>query len=55
MKKAGAEARPALIDFRSGVPALELFPRKTWGKIVQDVCLDAPADVFGYGRPEGQK
>lgn len=53
--KSGSEPRPAWIDFRSGIPALEHFPRKTWGKIVQLVCLEAPASVFGYGRPEGQQ
>ncbi|QRG67120.1 PLP-dependent aminotransferase family protein [Brevibacillus choshinensis] len=42
------------IDFRSGVPALEHFPRTTWGKIVQRVCQEAPLSAFGYGRPEGR-
>ncbi|MFP3390394.1 PLP-dependent aminotransferase family protein [Brevibacillus sp. SIMBA_040] len=49
----GEEAEPC-IDFRSGVPALELFPRTAWGKMVQRVCQEAPASAFGYGRPEGQ-
>lgn len=44
----------AAIDFRSGVPSLEHFPRSTWGKIVQRVCQDAPLSAFGYGRPEGR-
>ncbi|KZE44592.1 GntR family transcriptional regulator [Brevibacillus parabrevis] len=44
----------ALIDFRSGVPALEQFPRGLWGKTVQQVCHDAPLSAFGYNRPEGR-
>ncbi|WDV94682.1 PLP-dependent aminotransferase family protein [Brevibacillus parabrevis] len=43
-----------LIDFRSGVPALEQFPRSLWGKTVQQVCHDAPLSAFGYNRPEGR-
>lgn len=44
----------SLIDFRSGVPALELFPRSLWGKTVQRVCMEAPLSAFGYNRPEGR-
>ncbi len=43
----------ALIDFRSGIPALELFPRKTWGRLSQQVCKEASAEAFGYGKPAG--
>ncbi|MED1645669.1 PLP-dependent aminotransferase family protein [Brevibacillus agri] len=43
-----------LIDFRSGVPDLEHFPRSLWGKTVQRVCQDAPLSAFGYNRPEGR-
>lgn len=45
---------PGFIDFRSGVPSLEHFPRKLWGKIVQQVCQEAPLSAFGYNRPEGR-
>ncbi|OUQ85132.1 GntR family transcriptional regulator [Brevibacillus brevis] len=48
------EAESKLIDFRSGVPALERFPRNLWGKTVQRVCQEAPLSVFGYNRPEGR-
>lgn len=49
-----ADFPSTVIDFRSGVPALEHFPRTTWGKIIQRVCQDAPLSAFGYGRPEGR-
>ncbi|WP_312113897.1 MocR-like pyridoxine biosynthesis transcription factor PdxR [Brevibacillus reuszeri] len=54
-KKSEEESEHGCIDFRSGVPALELFPRTTWGKMVQRVCQEAPATAFGYGRPEGKQ
>ncbi|MEJ8547273.1 PLP-dependent aminotransferase family protein [Brevibacillus borstelensis] len=49
-----APTPPDVIDFRSGIPCLDHFPRALWGKIMQRVCRDAPLDAFGYGRPEGQ-
>ncbi|MED4752305.1 PLP-dependent aminotransferase family protein [Brevibacillus choshinensis] len=54
ISEASTDSTTSTIDFRSGVPALELFPRTTWGKIVQRVCQDAPLSAFGYGRPEGR-
>jgi GntR family transcriptional regulator/MocR family aminotransferase len=42
-----------IIDFRFGVPALDLFPRKKWSHLFHDVCTSAPSSVFGYGIPEG--
>ncbi|GED54721.1 PLP-dependent aminotransferase family protein [Brevibacillus borstelensis] len=52
--KAIGHPSPNTIDFRSGVPCLDRFPRALWGKIMQQVCREAPLDAFGYGRPEGQ-
>ena len=43
-----------LIDFRSGVPSAAHFPRKHWGKIAQQVCLEAPSSAFLYNQPEGR-
>ncbi len=45
---------PDLIDFRSGIPALELFPRKKWASIAHQVCLDAPETLLSYDQPEGR-
>src|SRR5215470_3931228 len=41
------------IDFRAGLPALDLFPRKLWGQLVSRVCAEASPSVFGYDYPEG--
>ncbi|MEN6328184.1 MAG: PLP-dependent aminotransferase family protein [Syntrophomonas sp.] len=43
----------SLIDFRFGVPALDLFPKKKWSQMYQNVCADSPSSAFGYGAPEG--
>lgn len=43
-----------VIDFRSGLPALDMFPRNTWGQIAKQVCADTSNSVFGYGYPEGR-
>ncbi|HWQ61108.1 MAG TPA: PLP-dependent aminotransferase family protein [Negativicutes bacterium] len=42
-----------VIDFRTGIPALDHIPRKKLAKILQSVCLDAPDAAFGPGAPEG--
>lgn len=43
-----------IINFRSGIPALDLFPRKTWLKMSQNVWNDAASSNFGYDIPEGR-
>lgn len=45
--------RNKLIDFRSGVPNLTLFPKKEWGKLYQITCEDLPGCAFGYQSPAG--
>jgi GntR family transcriptional regulator/MocR family aminotransferase len=47
-------AQPDLIDFRSGVPALDRFPRQIWGQLTRRVCAEAADALFGYGSPAGQ-
>ncbi|MCR6109761.1 PLP-dependent aminotransferase family protein [Bacillus sp. A301a_S52] len=42
-----------LIDFRSGLPDLQFFPRKIWAKLSYDACMDSPNTVLSYGYPEG--
>ncbi len=42
------------IDFRSGIPALDQFPRKRWGQIARQVCLETTPTSFSYGSPAGQ-
>ncbi len=43
-----------IIDFRPGVPALDLIPRKKWIQIRNETLLDSPDYIFGYGFPEGR-
>lgn len=43
-----------VIDFRSGIPALDAVPRKSWGKLSREAWLDTPPAAFGYGVPEGR-
>jgi GntR family transcriptional regulator/MocR family aminotransferase len=43
-----------LIDFRSGLPALDLFPRKQWSQIAQHVYTEIAPSAFGYDNPEGR-
>ncbi len=50
----GNQNEKDMIDFRSGIPALDMFPRKEWGKLSKEVCIDTPNSIFGYGYPEGR-
>lgn len=43
-----------LIDFRSGLPALDLFPRKQWSQLAQQVYATVEPALFGYDNPEGR-
>lgn len=42
------------IDFRAGVPALDLFPRKAWGNLAKQVYSEVSQSAFGYNQPEGR-
>lgn len=60
MPAAAAEAGDAadrteapVISFRTGLPALELFPRKQWAGLLQSVCREAPDLALSYGDPAG--
>ncbi|MBD0378808.1 MocR-like pyridoxine biosynthesis transcription factor PdxR [Paenibacillus sedimenti] len=43
-----------IINFRSGIPALDLFPRKTWAKLSQTMWNEAASSALGYDMPEGR-
>ncbi|MGE5604381.1 MAG: PLP-dependent aminotransferase family protein, partial [Bacteroidota bacterium] len=47
------ESEPNLIDFRSGLPALDLLPRKKLGQYYHQLIMDVPDCFFGYDLPEG--
>ncbi|MFJ7951072.1 PLP-dependent aminotransferase family protein [Lysinibacillus sp. NPDC096418] len=43
-----------IINFRSGIPALDLFPRKAWSKLSHRIWNDIAPSNFGYDIPEGR-
>ncbi|UJW56230.1 PLP-dependent aminotransferase family protein [Bacillus sp. A116_S68] len=49
-----SENESKIIDFRSGIPALDKFPRQEWGRLAKRVCLEAKDAIFGYDYPEGR-
>lgn len=42
-----------VINFRSGIPDLEAFPQKEWGRLYQRACDALPAAAFRYCEPAG--
>jgi GntR family transcriptional regulator/MocR family aminotransferase len=42
-----------VIDFRTGVPALDWLPRKKMGQLFYAACTDSPSAIFDYWKPEG--
>lgn len=42
------------INFDSGLPALDLFPREKWNRVVSRAFLDAPVSALGYDDPQGR-
>lgn len=42
-----------VINFRSGIPDLEAFPQKEWGRLYQRACDALPASAFRYCNPAG--
>ncbi|SDC91446.1 GntR family transcriptional regulator / MocR family aminotransferase [Paenibacillus sp. UNCCL117] len=46
-------AGPAPISFRTGLPALDMFPRKQWADLLHRACKSAPVQALGYGDPGG--
>lgn len=50
---AAAPGHRDLVDFRTGVPALEHMPRQLLGRRMRELCLAAAPGAYDYGRPEG--
>ena len=44
---------PGLVNFQSGVPALEHFPAVEWGKLYRQCCESLPASALRYSSPAG--
>ncbi|WP_010494641.1 PLP-dependent aminotransferase family protein [Paenibacillus elgii] len=43
-----------LVNFRSGIPALDRFPRRIWAQLSSAVWNEASPAVLGYDTPEGR-
>ncbi|MGE7843031.1 PLP-dependent aminotransferase family protein [Lysinibacillus sp. NPDC093712] len=54
IKRTEEKTEEPKIDFRSGIPALSLFPRKTWAKLSHSIWNDTNPSLFGYDLPEGR-
>lgn len=44
-----------MINFDSGLPALDLFPREKWNRTVSNAFMDAPVSALGYDDPQGRQ
>ncbi|MEN8906399.1 MAG: PLP-dependent aminotransferase family protein [Clostridiales bacterium] len=42
-----------IIDFRTGVPNLSMFPKELWGKLYKKVCQQIDSIQFDYHEPRG--
>ncbi len=42
------------INFDSGLPALDLFPRSKWNRTVSRAFMNAPVSALGYDDPQGR-
>ncbi|MFV0347950.1 MAG: PLP-dependent aminotransferase family protein [Halodesulfovibrio sp.] len=42
-----------LVNFQSGIPALEQFPAAEWGRLYRQVCDAIPASALRYSSPSG--
>lgn len=52
---AGKSNLTRVIDFRSGLPCLELFPHKKWGNLAQKICEESESSIWSYGDPQGRE
>ncbi len=44
----------SMINFDSGLPAVDLFPRSKWNQAVTKAFKEAPISAFGYDDPQGR-
>ncbi|AIQ14944.1 MocR-like pyridoxine biosynthesis transcription factor PdxR [Paenibacillus durus] len=56
---AGSQTKAAgtgseIISFKTGMPDLDLFPRKAWGDLLRNASRDAANSSLGYGDPAGE-
>lgn len=43
----------ALIDFKTGMPDIERFPKNVWGRYLKKACDEISVEYLGYIEPEG--
>ena len=43
----------APVDFRTGMPALDLFPREAWARALAEAGRSMPVEAIGYGEGAG--
>lgn len=48
------ELSPDMINFDSGIPALDLFPRGKWNRFITQAYHEAPLSALGYDDPQGR-
>ena len=47
------EPQKNMIDFRTGVPNLSLFPKEIWADLYKKICQDLPSIHLDYHEPRG--
>lgn len=52
-KVPSSDEPPDIVNFRSGIPALEEFPQQEWARTYQRSCAALPASAFRYCEPAG--
>jgi GntR family transcriptional regulator/MocR family aminotransferase len=53
-KKINPENHYNIIDFRSGIPDLKMFPKEEWGRLLNRICKDMNPSDFRYCGAEGR-
>lgn len=53
-KKIKPENNDNIIDFRSGIPDLKMFPKEEWGRLLNRICKDMNPSDFRYCGAEGR-
>src|SRR5687768_5123922 len=50
---ASTDGAPVAVDFRPGLPDLDLFPRAAWLRATRSALQTLPRDDLGYSQPQG--
>jgi GntR family transcriptional regulator/MocR family aminotransferase len=51
--RSGVARVAAPVDFKTGAPALGLFPREAWARALSEAARSMPVQAFGYGEGAG--